>query len=441
MTNPNYTASLSYEKGVEIIHDALDIPTFEKASKNTGDKSLTGYQQRKKHTSVVCETVQSVTSKNDEKLKSEVKKNKSKVLRQIEVLGGNLSQGFNLISRKKLANATNYYNYHAPNGSKKNKEALTGMLAVLSNDLKLTKYLDESIQNEIDNNGLMQNNKINWKGLSLQGRSQLSNVKLKARQLFILYKKFMEAQIELLTLAEDIAQKFNGRVCSPPGAFQGTKSFSGALQKVTIRERSSNVGELKDCARATILFNTSEEMILAKQEIANYAAFQAIRHHQKALKDRYNTGTSELKKFNSGATKAGYRDIKFFLRMPESDAVAELQLNTTAMDNAKSQAHIIYEILRLSDPTKDTYIINNPDVLKGLDHGLTFEWLKKIQSQTPVAKQDINTIKRLISSFIANGKKLLIVDKAAVKSLSTISKQIYEIGYLRSGTFVKKSKV
>jgi hypothetical protein len=65
-------------------------------------------------------------------------------------------------------------------------------------------------------------------------------------------------------LCDQIATVYNGKLSCPPGAFDGLKSFSGALEKMTKRERSADFGDLKDVARMTIEFEDEVAMVSTK---------------------------------------------------------------------------------------------------------------------------------------------------------------------------------
>ena len=155
------------------------------------------------------------------------------------------------------------------------------------------------------------------------------------------------AQAQLFNLCKDIASVYNGKVSCPPGAFNGLKSFSGALEKMTKRERSSDFGDLKDVARMTILFKDEVAMDLARQYVEGSKEFYMLKGYAKSLKNRFGTssGGSEKDVHNSGALDSGYQDIKFFLKM-DNNIIGELQLNTEGMASAKHEEHYIYDITR-----------------------------------------------------------------------------------------------
>ncbi len=229
-----------------------------------------------------------------------------------------------------------------------------------------------------------------------------------------------------MSLADVVANTSNGTVVQPPGAFQGTKSFKGALQKVTLRERSSDIGDLKDCARATIIFKTTADLIRAKNAVVASDAFQAVKHHQKALKDRYDSGTSkEMKKFNVGAQKSGYKDIKFFIKLPKSNTVAELQLNTGVMAEAKEQEHVIYEILRTTKDTSSAFNVTNADILKGVQKHMNSNWFDKARRTTLGVNMELKVLEGMIQQFQNSGYKQLNVSKQQAEALMKVANSLY----------------
>ena len=261
----------------------------------------------------------------------------------------NLSQGFLLVNRaefqrelselKAKLQSTTFQ--QTPEGKMSQL-----MLAILEDDSELEKYLDEDVLNEIHAKDprwsivkmFSSRTLVTGSNLSNHARSQLASLRLKRKQLFLFYKRIIEAQLALRVLCKDVTSTIGGKVCAPPGAFNGIKSFNGALNKITQRERSDEVGDLKDCARMTIEFDNQRQMLLAKAKIAQSQEFLAVKGYQKALKDRYSSGTKEdgLLQFNSSAQKSGYKDIKFFLKM-SNGVIGELQLNTKDMLIAKEK--------------------------------------------------------------------------------------------------------
>lgn len=186
------------------IYESLNVPTYE-SFKIKSDKRLQKQKHKQKEAQAKKERYLKETEKQAKENMSKVlrkinalgaaerkaKKGKASLLKQISTLGGGLSQGFNLISKEKLSNAKDYYNEYRNNPRISNGEndTLDIMFNCLKNDALLTQYLDEKYQEEI-NNGSGQ--------LSYGARQQLNNVRFKTKQLFILYKSFIEAQVELL---------------------------------------------------------------------------------------------------------------------------------------------------------------------------------------------------------------------------------------------------
>lgn len=403
--------SALFQKGQSFIFETLNIPSYEEEQKT---------QQKKKQEALHKRLMLDLQQHHEDKAKAKVRVNKAKVLSQIETLGGGLSQGFNLISKQKLDSTISHYNVLRNNSSFVNGEdkTLELMYNCLKNDSYLTQYLDKQYQDEV-------NSGVTKRQLSYGAKRQLSNIRLKAKQLFILYRNFIDAQVELLSFADDVAKVCNGTVTKPPGAFQGTKSFNGALQKVTIRERSSDVGNLKDCARATIVFDSLADLTRAKNSVVSSSAFQAVKNHQKALKDRYDTGTGELSRFNSGAQKSGYRDIKFFIKLPESDTVAELQLNTKYMAFAKEKEHVIYEILRATKNPEGPFTINNLDILNGVKKEMTSKWFTEVKHSTQNLNLEILALQKMMENLAKSNFKQLNVTKEQASALLKVANGLY----------------
>lgn len=72
--------------------------------------------------------------------------------------------------------------------------------------------------------------------LTQKDRFYISNSKFKLKTLFMQFERMKVAQAQLVSLSTDIALEFNGKLSAPPGAFNGLKSFHGALDKITNRE-------------------------------------------------------------------------------------------------------------------------------------------------------------------------------------------------------------
>lgn len=160
------------------------------------------------------------------------------------------------------------------------------MLDILTDDAHLVEYLDEDLAQYLETRAGGKQ-VLNTKAMDARGKSQVANAKLKRKQLFLMFKEIIQAQVELNTFAERLKIAFGAEVSFPPGAYGGIKSYSGALAKITIRVRSNDVADLKDCARITVKVKKFRDLQAAKLFICGTEEFQAVATHQKALKDRY----------------------------------------------------------------------------------------------------------------------------------------------------------
>lgn len=275
------------------------------------------------------------------------------------------------------------------------------------------------------------------KRLSAHANSQLASVKLKRKQLFLFYREIIDAQIQLRVFCEEIVKFFGKekvKLSSPPGAHLGIKSFNGALDKITNRSRLSEVGDLKDCARMTLEFDSKYTMQLAKTFIVATQEFKKVRSYQKALKDRYQSGIGidGLKKFNVKPDSSGYKDIKFFLKM-KNGVIGELQLNTKGMLVAKGKAHVIYDILRVTDDYSKPYTISNPDVVKQVRHHMNETWFDFVQSKVPNARPYIKQVQVMVSKIPTGSHPMMVVSPDDVDALTKISLALYAQGGSDSG--------
>ncbi len=101
--------------------------------------------------------------------------------------------------------------------------------------------------------------------------------------------------------------------------------------------------EVKDIARATIVFSTVAEMMAVRDYIYTTEEFQLISKKQSpAVKDLWSKGVNDQ-----------YKDVKFFLAMKilynntQIIHIVELQLNVTQMDRGKKYGHAFYNVSRL----------------------------------------------------------------------------------------------
>ncbi len=254
----------------------------------------------------------------------------------------------------------------------------------------------------------------------------------KRKVLFLKFEQMKVAQAQLKMLCEQIAGVFNGDLSCPPGAFDGLKSFSGALEKMTKRERSSDFGDLKDVARMTIKFDDEAAMDLARNYIEGSKEFYMLKGYAKSLKNRFGTSSGGSKEdvHNSGALKSGYQDIKFFLKM-DNNIIGELQLNTKTMLIAKHTEHYIYDITREAKKNDDgSKTMTNVRVMKTKVRELTEEWFRKeILTKTTGLESDVKIMKammaRMAKTVGPGGTNSLRISKEELKSMNIISTQLF----------------
>ena len=276
--------------------------------------------------------------------------------------------------------------------------------------------------------------------LTQKDKFYISNSKFKLKTLFIQFERMKVAQAQLVSLSTDIALEFNGKLSAPPGAFQGLKSFHGALDKITNRERGSDFGDLKDVARMTVEFDTKQEMEMAREKLEKSAEFAKLKGYAKSLKNRYGTssGGSKGDVHNSSALKSGYQDIKFFLAL-SNGIIGELQLNTKGMLVAKEKEHLIYDLTRAAPkgtPKGAGFTITNSAVLKPVMKKLNDSWFDFVSRRAPQTLPYLPKMKTMIARLNKNsGLRLTITaeERAAMASVSTLLYQ--QIG---KGVGVKK---
>ena len=350
-----------------------------------------------------------------------VKKNKAAVMAKIN-MQGRMSQGFRLVNRANLEQKLQRLRLKLATFEYKNlanKHQDQSMLDIMTSKGIINNYLDSSTSQKLDN-----------KQLGFKSRNQVANTQLKRRQLFLMFQEICEAQEELKEFAVQIASVCRGIVKQPPGAYFGVKDFHGALDKITNRKRSYDIGDLKDAARMTIIFDNLEDMIAAKVLISLTNEFTQIMHFQAAMKDRYGTGKGDNSKYNCGATDAGYKDIKFFLKM-KNGHIGELQLNTKNMMAAKKNGHIIYDILRDGGTLDKPFTITNTEVIKKVAKNMGEKWFTFIKTRVPKANAALAEVKKLVDRLngnISRGNQSLTVDLKEIKALSSVSLCIYEQG-------------
>lgn len=353
--------------------------------------------------------------------KEQVRKNKAKVLAKINQQGI-MSQGFRLVNVEDYNQRLQALKHKVENFdylNDANKQQDQTILEIMTQKERIHNYLDESASNKLASGDL-----------DFNSRNQVANASLKKKQLFLMFMETIEAQEALKEYAVRVASVCNGTVKQPPGAYFGVKDFHGALDKITNRKRHYDIGDLKDAARMTIVFESMEDMVAAKSMIALTEEFAKLQHHQTAMKDRYGTSKGDNAKFNCGATEAGYKDIKFFLKMANGH-IGELQLNTKNMMVAKKNGHIIYDILRDGGALNKPFTITNSEVLAKVSRNMSEKWFSFISARVPKAKADIAEMMKLVDrlkSNMANGNNSLVVSLKEIKTLSRISLCIYEQG-------------
>ncbi|EDK27505.1 hypothetical protein VSWAT3_16860 [Vibrionales bacterium SWAT-3] len=351
----------------------------------------------------------------------QVRKNKAKVLAKINQQGI-MSQGFRLVNvkdyqQKLQALKQKVENFDYLNEANKKQDQV--ILDIMTQKEKIHNYLDESSSQKLANGNL-----------DFGSRNQVANATLKKKQLFMMFMETVEAQEALREFSVKVASVCNGTLKQPPGAYLGVKDFHGALDKITNRKRHYDIGDLKDAARMTIVFENMDDMIVAKAMIILTKEFIELKHHQSAMKDRYGTSQGDNAKFNCGATDAGYKDIKFFLKMANGH-IGELQLNTKNMMVAKKNGHIIYDILRDGGNLDKAFTITNTEVLAKISRNMSEKWFTFMNTRVPKARDDLQAVQQLVDRLRANlgrGQNSLQVSMEEITILSRVSLYIYEQG-------------
>ena len=368
--------------------------------------------------SILNEFIIQIDKKNEEDEKALIKKRKAAVMAKINQ-EGKLSQGFRLVKNDSLkpklaALRTKIETFEYKDLDNKKQDQV--ILDIMTKKGSLSNYLDSAT-----------NAKMKSGNLDNAARHQIANAQLKRKQLFLMFEEIATAQMELIEFSKNIQSVVgteNATLKQPPGAYGGLKDFHGALDKVTNRKRKYDMGDLKDAARMTIVFSNMNDMIVAKKLIILSQEFNCIKDKQSVLKDRY--GTSKNADHNCGATAAGYKDIKFFLKMSNGH-IAELQLNTENMMQAKKKGHIIYDILRDGGNLDKPFTIVNQEVIKKVLKNMNDTWFTFIANRVPKAKGDIPYMQGIVKR-ISNGEMSLKISLEDIKVLSRVSLLVYEQG-------------
>jgi len=352
---------------------------------------------------------------------AQIKKNRATVMSKIN-LQNHMSQGFRLVNVKDYQHKIQQLKQKLASfeySNDANKAQDQSIIDIMTGQGSIHNYLDQKTKSTMKT-GQHSN----------ASRSQLANTQLKRKQLFMMFFETIEAQEALKNYAEKISSACNGIVKQPPGAYFGVKDFHGALDKITNRKRNYDIGDLKDAARMTVIFDNMEDMVNAKAMISLTEEFTQLQHFQTAMKDRYGTSKGLDAKFNCGATDAGYKDIKFFLKMANGN-IGELQLNTKNMMAAKKNGHIIYDILRDGGTLDKPFTITNTEVIKKVANNMGEKWFTFIKTRVPKANAALAEVKKLVDRLngnISRGNQSLTVDLKEIKALSSVSLCIYEQG-------------
>jgi hypothetical protein len=352
---------------------------------------------------------------------AQIKKYRAAVMAKIN-LQTHMSQGFRLVNVKDYQYRLQQLKHTLASFEFDNdadKKQCQSIIDIMTRKDAIHDYLDQDTKN-----------KLNANQQDHQARTQIANAKLKRKQLFMLFIDTIEAQEALREFAIKVASVCNGEVKQPPGAYFGVKDFHGALDKITNRKRKYDIGDLKDAARMTIVFKNTEDMVAAKAMILLTEEFTQLQHFQSAMKDRYGTSKGANAKFNCAATDAGYKDIKFFLKM-NNGCIGELQLNTENMMAAKKNGHVIYDVLRDGGTLNKPFTITNAEVLNKVAKNMNDKWFAFIKARVPKAAAALADVEKLVTRLkgnISRGTMSLTVELKEIKALSSVSLAIYEQG-------------
>ncbi|WP_438463048.1 hypothetical protein [Marinomonas sp. PE14-40] len=262
--------------------------------------------------------------------------------------------------------------------------------------------------------------------LTYTDKRLIANSRFKLKSIFMQFEKMKVAQAELVSLSKDIAAQFDGRISCPPGAFQGLKSFSGSLDKITNRERSSDYGDLKDVARMTVEFDNEFDMNMARVRLEGSEEFKKLKSYKKSLKNRYGTSPSQ-DKHNSSALDSGYQDIKFFLQL-SNGIIGELQLNTKGMLIAKEKEHLIYDLTRAGklDEGTGSIVISTPAVLKHVVEKLDKSWFDFIKVRTFGIEAELGIMQAMMKKM-SNSLTSFTINKKELEAMNIVSTRMYAI--------------
>jgi len=368
-------------------------------------------------------------------LKADVAKKKKTAISRL-VKTKHLSQGYPLINRDAYSEALRFLQEKiASHDKKKGHEksickrylALFGPQVDIEADRKILELLTnpDAIKDYVP---VDTKHRMETSGVDLTSRDKflIRNSRYKLKVLFMEFENMKVAQAQLVSLSKYVASVFDGKISKPPGAFNGLKSFSGALDKITLRERSSDYGDLKDVARMSVEFETLDAMTAAANYLEGSKEFRKLKGFQKSLKDRYKPKGKDP--HHCGATAEGYRDIKFFLKM-SNGILGELQLNTTSMLVAKSKAHHIYDLTRAAKvDASDNGMITSRELIKHAIEAFDDKWFSFVSPRISASSKQLLDIKTMVKRMESAGSSF-VIKKEELESLKFVSCKIYgEIG-------------
>ena len=369
-------------------------------------------------------------------LKADVAKKKKAAISRL-VKTKHLSQGYPLINREAYSEALSFLQEKIASHDKKTGheksickrylslfgpqvdiEADRKILELLTNPDAIKDYVPEDTKKRMESGGK----------LTSRDKFLIRNSRYKLKVLFMQFENMKVAQAQLVSLSKYVASVFNGNISKPPGAFNGLKSFSGALDKITLRERSSDYGDLKDVARMSVEFETIDAMTAAANYLEGSKEFRELKGFQKSLKDRYKEKGEDP--HHCGATAEGYRDIKFFLKM-SNGILGELQLNTKSMLVAKSKAHHIYDLTRAAKvDASEQGIITSKELIEHAVKAFDDKWFSFVSPRISASSAQLLDIKTMVKRMAsADVGASFAISKKELESLKFVSCKIYgEIG-------------
>ncbi|KJZ15310.1 hypothetical protein TW85_06270 [Marinomonas sp. S3726] len=361
-------------------------------------------------------------------LKADVAKKKKAAISRL-VKTKHLSQGYPLINRKAYSEALSLLKdkiashdgsickrFMTMFGPYVDIEADRKILKLLTNPDAIKDYVPKETKERMESGDK----------LTPRDKFLIRNSRYKLKVLFMEFEKMKVAQAQLVELSKDIASVYGGVISKPPGAYHGLKSFSGALDKITLRDRSSDYGDLKDVARMSVEFDTIDAMTAAANYLEGSKEFHELKSFQKSLKDRYKPKGEDP--HHCGATAEGYQDIKFFLKM-DNGILGELQLNTKSMLVAKSKAHHIYDLTRAAKvDAAGNGKITSQELIDHAVKAFDDKWFSFVSPRISGASAQLLDIKNMVKRMGSSGSSFTITAKE-LASLKLVSCKIYgEIG-------------